>query len=82
MWQFRMPYTIYFGGVCAFTKQQFETINGFSNKFYGWGGEDDEAMLRCGIRYFSILKSVFGSGYFFLCLECGSVSKTHSDCRT
>ncbi|XP_063788212.1 beta-1,4-galactosyltransferase 1-like isoform X2 [Pseudophryne corroboree] len=43
---FRLPYDTIFGGVVAFTKEQFLKINGFSNRFWGWGGEDDELYNR------------------------------------
>ncbi|XP_075138240.1 beta-1,4-galactosyltransferase 1-like [Leptodactylus fuscus] len=44
--QFRLPYPTIFGGIVAFTKMQFLKINGFSNCFWGWGGEDDELYNR------------------------------------
>ena len=34
------------GGVVAFSKDQFEKVNGFSNQFWGWGGEDDDLAMR------------------------------------
>jgi len=37
----------YFGGVTAFPVNTFKQINGYSNKFYGWGFEDDDLLLRC-----------------------------------
>lgn len=37
----------YFGGVTLFPVDVFESINGFSNEFSGWGFEDDDLMLRC-----------------------------------
>jgi hypothetical protein len=36
----------YIGGIVAFSRRQFELINGFPNNFWGWGGEDDEMMKR------------------------------------
>ena len=36
----------YFGGVTAFAATDFQRINGFSNSFWGWGGEDDQLYQR------------------------------------
>lgn len=38
----QMPYPDYFGGVVLFNKEDFEKCGGYSNHFWGWGGEDDE----------------------------------------
>ncbi|ELU07978.1 hypothetical protein CAPTEDRAFT_36658, partial [Capitella teleta] len=35
-----------FGGVTSFTPQQFKKVNGFSNNFFGWGGEDINMYYR------------------------------------
>jgi predicted glycosyltransferase involved in capsule biosynthesis len=36
----------YYGGVNIFNKEDFLHINGFSNKYLGWGGEDNDLNLR------------------------------------
>jgi beta-1,4-galactosyltransferase 1 len=42
----RMPWGTFFGGAVAFSADDMRRINGFSNRFYGWGGEDDDSFNR------------------------------------
>ena len=41
-----LPYQGIFGGAGSFSRKHFEAINGFSNQFWGWGGEDDDLYSR------------------------------------
>ena len=43
---YRLPYAAIFGGAGSFTREHFEDINGFSNVYWGWGGEDDDLYRR------------------------------------
>lgn len=43
---YKLPYKTIFGGIGAFLKADFEKINGMSNLFWGWGGEDDDLYGR------------------------------------
>ena len=43
---YRVPYQDIFGGATAFTGPHFQLVNGFSNQYYGWGGEDDDIFKR------------------------------------
>lgn len=43
----RTTFEEYFGGVTLFPMDKFEEIDGYSNKYWGWGYEDDDLRLRC-----------------------------------
>ena len=40
----------YVGGVLAMTTTHYKFVNGFSNQFWGWGGEDDDMYNRIVIN--------------------------------
>eukprot|EP00794_Sanderia_malayensis_P005387 gene5387-6060_t len=39
-------YKTFVGGILILSAEQFEEVNGLSNKFWGWGREDDELYMR------------------------------------
>lgn len=41
-----LPYPILIGGIQAITKEHYYKLNGYSNRFWGWGGEDDNLYRR------------------------------------
>ncbi|KAH9504473.1 Beta-1,4-galactosyltransferase 4 [Bulinus truncatus] len=43
---FGTMYEANFGGIVAFTRDQYLAVNGNSNLYFGWGGEDDELYQR------------------------------------
>ena len=43
----KITFDKYFGGVTLFPVKDFIKINGYSNKYWGWGYEDDDLLLRC-----------------------------------
>jgi len=48
-------YSTLFGGIEAFSTEHFQLINGFSNQFFGWGGEDDNLYDRLAVHVMSCL---------------------------
>ncbi|KAK7480881.1 hypothetical protein BaRGS_00027882 [Batillaria attramentaria] len=44
--RYRLPYGTYFGGASALSRDQVFRINGNSNLYFGWGGEDDDSFYR------------------------------------
>lgn len=46
----RETFQEYFGGVTLFPMSEFKRINGYSNKYWGWGFEDTDLLLRCKVN--------------------------------
>ena len=46
----RESFDTYFGGVTMFSVDDFQKIDGYSNKYWGWGYEDDDLFLRCKVN--------------------------------
>ncbi|XP_030036702.2 beta-1,4-N-acetylgalactosaminyltransferase bre-4-like isoform X2 [Manduca sexta] len=44
--RFVLPYLTLFGGAIAIISKQYKDINGMSNEYFGWGGEDDDLYSR------------------------------------
>ncbi|XP_022096628.1 beta-1,4-galactosyltransferase 7-like [Acanthaster planci] len=42
----KYDYKEFIGGIMLMTTKQFEQLNGLSNRFWGWGREDDEFYMR------------------------------------
>ncbi|VDP86469.1 unnamed protein product [Echinostoma caproni] len=45
-----------FGGAVALSRAQIERIRGFSNVFFGWGGEDDDLYFRVRHRGYKVFR--------------------------
>ncbi|XP_063537562.1 beta-1,4-N-acetylgalactosaminyltransferase bre-4-like [Cydia strobilella] len=53
---FELPNSYSFGGVTAVTLEQFKKVNGFSNRYQGWGGEDDDMSHRLRMMGYRITR--------------------------
>ncbi|XP_037506388.1 beta-1,4-N-acetylgalactosaminyltransferase bre-4 [Rhipicephalus sanguineus] len=50
-------YETIFGGASAVRSEHMEKVNGFSNVFWGWGGEDDDMSIRLRFSGFNIVRN-------------------------
>lgn len=56
----KLLYGELFGGVSCMSNQQMERVNGYSNEFWGWGGEDDEMSQRITLTGMKIERPAHG----------------------
>lgn len=63
---YRLPYEEIFGGVSMIRTSDFIRINGYSNSYFGWGGEDDDMFER--LKHYGLPISRYSSeiGRYFM----------------
>lgn len=57
---YKYTYPEFLGGVEGFTEEDYKTINGFPNTFFGWGGEDDALYNRLAAENITIYRPTKG----------------------
>lgn len=55
-YKYRLPYYSIFGGITSMTVEHMVALNGYSNRYWGWGGEDDDMFARVRSANFKILR--------------------------
>nr|XP_034329667.1 beta-1,4-N-acetylgalactosaminyltransferase bre-4 isoform X1 [Crassostrea gigas] len=53
---YKLPYKNMLGGVAAWKTREFEQVNGWSNLFVNWGGEDDDLSCRTIANKLSVFR--------------------------
>ena len=56
----------YVGGVSVLSNSDFKKINGFSNVFWGWGGEDDDLYHRLLFHNLTLTRPFDGQPSFII----------------
>ncbi|CAK8671011.1 unnamed protein product [Clavelina lepadiformis] len=56
-YEYRFCCGVTVGAAMGYTREQFEELNGYSNEYAGWGGEDDDMNERIKLKGFEIWRS-------------------------
>lgn len=71
-------YATFIGGILLLKVEHYQMLNGMSNKYWGWGLEDDEFYVRikeAGLEVFRPRNITTGSENTFLCVTIIVISK-------
>ena len=60
---YKYNFDTFLGGVIGLNSNSFNNINGFSNLFYGWGGEDDSFYNRLATNNIKVYRPEIGKYY-------------------
>lgn len=54
--EYRLAYELLVGGVLNMKTEHFQLVNGYSNMYWGWGGEDDDMAYRILYKRLKIIR--------------------------
>ncbi|CAD5206439.1 unnamed protein product [Bursaphelenchus okinawaensis] len=78
---YKLPYGSIFGGVSALTKAQFVKMNGFSNDYWGWGGEDDDMSSRIVYSGYEIFRYPIKIAHYKMIKHSKETENPKNTCR-
>lgn len=68
---YTLPYPELVGGVLALSPEMYERVNGYSNLYRGWGGEDDDMFERLSAERIEILRPPTAIGRYKMLTHSG-----------
>ena len=77
-----LPNPKMFGGVSQMTDEQFKKVNGYSNNFWGWGGEDDQMFKRLNAAGYELIRPGLESRWYMIPHEHESANKANPNRRS
>jgi len=80
-YKYRLPYYSIFGGITSMTVDHMVALNGYSNRYWGWGGEDDDMFARVRSANLKILRPSPQTGRFKMIRHLRESSNTNNPDR-
>lgn len=65
--EYRLPYSYLVGGVFAIKPDQYRLANGYSNSYWGWGGEGNKQYKDFYITFKLEFEQYFFLFFFIFC---------------
>lgn len=76
---FGIPYEGIFGGVSAVSTEHFKAVDGYPNRYWGWGGEDDDLSERLRAAGHRITSPSSINGIYTMMYHSHSISEEFPD---
>ncbi|CDW51750.1 beta 1,4 galactosyltransferase 3 [Trichuris trichiura] len=79
--KYRLPYSHLFGGASSMSRKHFISVNGYSNDYWGWGGEDDDLSWRISQSGYKIERFRHADSHYKMIPHKREKGNPVNDCR-